>query len=316
MKTSDESLERLGRIADAVAASYEHGRPIDSLETTALPNRRQIVAALREIEHVVYMGFYSTRTLSRVNLRHHIGEHLHRAAEILVEQTARAVGYHRNRGLGPSQSDAAWSEQVVMEMLGELPRLRDQLALDVQAAFDGDPAAKSIEEVIFSYPAIQAITIHRVAHELYLRGVPMVPRIMAEHAHGQTGIELHPGAMIGKRFFIDHGTGVVVGETSVIGDNVKLYQGVTLGALSVARDEAGDVIREIKRHPTIEDDVTVYAGATILGGNTVIGRGSVIGSNTWITGSVPPGTRVTYSNAEGNGRQEYQTTPPPGPSKG
>src|SRR5689334_21372247 len=148
MKTSDESLERLGRIADAVAASYEHGRPIDSLETTALPNRRQIVAALREIEHVVYMGFYSTRTLSHVSLRQHIGEHLHRAAEILVEQTARAVGYHRNRGLGPSQSDAAWSEQVVMEMLGELPHLRGQLALDVQAAFDGDPAAKSIEEVI------------------------------------------------------------------------------------------------------------------------------------------------------------------------
>jgi serine O-acetyltransferase len=313
MKTSDESLERLERIADAVAASYEHGRPIDSLETTALPNRRQIVAALRELEHVAYMGFYSTRALSRVSLRQHIGEHLHRASEIMVEQIARAVGFHRNRGHGPSPSDIAWSEQVMLETLGELPRLREQLALDVQAAFDGDPAAKSIEEVIFSYPAIQAITIHRIAHELYLRGVPMVPRIMAEYAHGETGIELHPGALVGKRFFIDHGTGVVVGETAVIGDNVKLYQGVTLGALSFARDEAGDVIREIKRHPTIEDDVTIYAGATILGGNTVIGRGSVIGSNTWVTASVPPGTRVSYASGDASERQQYHTTPPPPP---
>jgi len=141
----------------------------------------------------------------------------------------------------------------------------------------------------------------------------MVPRIMAEHAHGETGIELHPGALVGKRFFIDHGTGVVVGETAVIGDNVKLYQGVTLGALSFARDEAGDVIREIKRHPTIEDDVTIYAGATILGGNTVIGRGSVIGSNTWITASVPPGTRVSYASSDGSDRQHYDTRPPPPP---
>jgi serine O-acetyltransferase len=313
MKPSDESLQHLERIVDAVAASYESGRAVDSLETTALPNRRQIVTALRELEHVAYMGFYSTRPLSRVNLRHHIGEHLHLASQVLVEQISRAVGFHRNRGHGPSAADVAWSEHVVMETFAEIPRLREQLALDVQAAFDGDPAAKSIEEVIFSYPAIQAVTIHRFAHELYVRGVPMVPRIMAEHAHGETGIELHPGALIGKRFFIDHGTGVVVGETSVIGDNVKLYQGVTLGAISVARDEAGDVIREIKRHPTIEDDVTIYAGATILGGATVIGRGSVIGSNTWVTCSVPPGTRVTYSSADGNGRQEYQTTPPPPP---
>jgi len=293
MKTSDQTLRRLQGIVEDVADSYERGRAIDSLETTALPNRRKIVEALGELEHVAYMGFYSTRSLGPLNLRQHIGELLHCAAETLIEQIARAVGYRACRG-EPTARDIAWSEEVVLDTFARIPYIRDLLALDAQAAFDGDPAAKSIEEVVFSYPAMQAITVYRFAHELYLREVPLVPRIMAEHAHSETGIELHPGARIGKRFFIDHGTGVVVGETSVIGDNVKLYQGVTLGALSLPRDAAGDVIREARRHPTIEDDVTIYAGATILGGETVIGRGSVIGSNTWVTHSVPPGTRVTF----------------------
>ena len=317
MKTSDAGLLKLEGIVDDVVASYEQGRPIDSLQTTALPNRRKIVEALGELEHVVYMGFYSTRRLSQLNLRQHVGELMHCASETLIEQITRAVGYH-GRGGVPSEQDAEWSEAVVMDTLSCIPHLREVLALDAQAAYDGDPAAKSIEEVIFSYPAIQAITVYRFAHELYLRKVPMVPRIMAEHAHSKTGIEIHPGADIGKRFFIDHGTGVVIGETATIGDNVKLYQGVTLGALSFPRDEAGDVIREIKRHPTIEDDVTIYAGATILGGHTVIGRGSVIGSNTWITRSVPPGTRVTYSSIDDSGedRQVFQTTPPPPPEDG
>jgi serine O-acetyltransferase len=313
MRTSDKTQHRLEQIVDAVADSYRLGRAIDNLESTALPNKRKIVEAISELEHVAYMGFYSTRVLSLVNLRQHIGEHLHRAAETFIQQIARAVGYQRHQGGAPGPAELSFSEEVVMDTFAQIPRLRDQLALDIQAAYAGDPAAKSIEEVVFSYPAIQAITIYRFAHELHLRGAPMVPRIMAEHAHGKTGIEIHPGAKIGRSFFIDHGTGVVIGETAVIGDNVKLYQGVTLGALSLARDEAGDVIREVRRHPTIEDDVTIYAGATILGGNTVIGRGSVIGSNTWITKSVPPGTRVTYSTTDENGenRQRFETTPPP-----
>ena len=314
MKTSDATLRRLQGIVDDVADSYSGGRAIDSLETTALPNRRKIVEALGQLEHVAYMGFYSTRSLGTLNLRQHIGELLHQAAETLIEQIARAVGYGTCRG-EPTERDIQWSEGVVMDTFARIPDIRELLSLDAQAAFDGDPAAKSIEEVVFSYPAVHAITIYRFAHELYQREVPLVPRIMAEHAHSETGIELHPGARIGKRFFIDHGTGVVVGETAVIGDDVKLYQGVTLGALSLPRDEAGDVIREAQRHPTIEDDVTIYAGATILGGNTVIGRGAVIGSNTWITHSVPPGTRVTFVASTGAGTPGTQhmdsSHPPP-----
>ncbi|MDH5671999.1 MAG: serine O-acetyltransferase [Myxococcales bacterium] len=313
MKTSHRAQQHLEQIADAVTASYQLGRPIDSLESTALPNTRKVVEALGELVHVIYMGFFSTRVLSPINLRQHVGEHLYRAAEILIEQIARAVVYERRGGGAPGHDELDWSERAVMDVFTQIPRLREQLTLDVQAAFSGDPAAKSIEEVIFSYPGVQAITVYRLAHEFYKLQVPMVPRIMAEHSHGRTGIEIHPGAHIGRSFFIDHGTGVVIGETTVIGDNVKLYQGVTLGALSVARDAAGEVIRELKRHPTIEDDVTIYAGATILGGDTVIGRGAVIGANTWITQSVAANTRVTYaaSGSDGNGRQHYDTSSPP-----
>jgi serine O-acetyltransferase len=170
--------------------------------------------------------------------------------------------------------------------------LRRLLDLDVAAAFEGDPAAKSVEEVVFSYPTIHAITTHRIAHELYVEQVPMIPRIMTEEAHGNTGIDIHPGAQVGERFFIDHGTGVVIGETSAIGNRVKIYQGVTLGAISV-RGENVTSLRTRKRHPTIEDDVTIYSGATILGGDTVIGAGSVIGGNVWLVESVPPGSKIS-----------------------
>jgi serine O-acetyltransferase len=184
---------------------------------------------------------------------------------------------------------------VVMRLFNKLPELRALLNDDVLAAFAGDPAAKSVEEVIFSYPAIQAITTYRIAHELYCEQVPMIARILSEHAHGKTGIDIHPGAQIGRGFFIDHGTGVVIGETCIIGDNVKLYQGVTLGALSLPRDDAGALLRHHRRHPTIEDNVTIYSGTTILGGDTVIGEGSVIGGNVWLVESVPPHSKVTYN---------------------
>ncbi len=288
--------ERLERILDEVAASYREGREIDSLESAALPNERKIVTALEHIKHVMYMGFYSTRDLSEVNLRQHIGEHLYDAFEGLVEQIARALVYRRQRGGEPSQEDIVESENAVLEVFSCISCLRASLALDVEAAYDGDPAAQSIEEIIFSYPAIEAITAFRIAHEFYRLEVPMIPRIMTEYAHGQTGIDINPGAEIGKSFFIDHGTGVVVGETTVIGDRVKLYQGVTLGALSIPRDQCGQVIRTSKRHPTLEDEVTVYAGATILGGDTLVGAGSVIGSNVWLTESVPPNSKVTYAS--------------------
>ena len=189
------------------------------------------------------------------------------------------------------------AEKVAGELLGGLPRIRELLKGDVHAAFDGDPAAKSYEEIVMSYPCITAIATYRVAHELFVRQVPLIPRIMSECAHSRTGIDIHPGARIGKNFFIDHGTGVVIGETTVIGDNVKIYQGTTLGAMSFPRDERGRIIKGGKRHPTIEDNVTIYAEATILGDIT-IGRGAIIGGNTWIKESVPPGVTVASPNPD------------------
>jgi serine O-acetyltransferase len=181
---------------------------------------------------------------------------------------------------------------VVLRLFKALPEVRRMLNTDVVAAFDGDPAARSVEEIVFSYPAIEAITAHRVAHVLYQEQVPMIPRIIAEYAHSRTGIDLHPGASIGESFFLDHGTGTVVGETSRIGNHVKLYQGVTLGALSTRRRECEQDGFHKQRHPTLEDNVTIYAGATILGGDTVVGAGSVIGGNVWLVSSVPPGSKI------------------------
>ncbi|HYC01033.1 MAG TPA: serine O-acetyltransferase EpsC [Candidatus Limnocylindrales bacterium] len=295
IRTSAHSHEKLEQVIQAAAESYKAGRGIDSLESAALPNSRKVVEALEHLKHVIYMGFYSTRDLDEANLRHYIAEHVYESFEILVEQISRAVVYRRLRGGAPEKQDVEWSEDVVLSVLGRIPDLRSDLQLDLQAAYDGDPAAESLEEIIFSYPAIEAITCYRVAHEFFTHHTPMIPRIMTEHAHMQTGIDIHPGATIGKAFFIDHGTGVVIGATCEIGDRVKLYQGVTLGALSIPRDQCGSVIRGNKRHPTLEDDVTIYAGATILGGDTVVGRGSVIGGNVWLTESVPPYSRVTYS---------------------
>jgi serine O-acetyltransferase len=185
------------------------------------------------------------------------------------------------------------AQRVVQELLEHLPEIRIRLKGDVQAAYEGDPAAKSTDEVIISYPCILAIATYRIAHELYMRGVPFVPRIMSEYAHSQTGIDIHPGARIGNNFFIDHGTGVVIGETAEIGDNVKIYQGVTLGALSFPRDRKGKIIKGDKRHPTIGNNVVIYSGATILGGKTIVGDDAIVGGNVWITSSIPSGTRIT-----------------------
>jgi len=279
---------------DRIAASYGENREIDNLESAALPNRRAVIEALNHLTPVIYMGFYSTRPLHRDNLRYAISEHLYPAYEILVEQIGRVAQYEQICGRASTPRDAGWSEAVVTRLFAKLPELRALVNEDVMAALAGDPAAKSVEEVIFSYPAIQAITTYRVAHELYCEDVPMIPRILSEHAHGKTGIDIHPGARIGRSFFIDHGTGVVIGETCIIGNHVKLYQGVTLGALSLAREEGGKARHQRQRHPTIEDSVTIYSGATILGGETVIGKGSVIGGNVWLVESVPPHTKVTY----------------------
>ncbi len=275
---------------DGVVSSYGDEKEINNLESAALPNKRAVIEAFRHLRPAIYMGFYSTRPLSRDNLRYSVSEHLHPAYELLVEQIARAVTYEERFGHVDVPRPEGWNEEVVLRLFQALPELRRLLNSDVLAAFEGDLAARSIEEIVFSYPAIQAITAHRIAHVLYQERVPMIPRIISEYAHSETGIDIHAGANIGERFFIDHGTGVVVGETTDIGNNVKIYQGVTLGALSARRSERP--VDGEKRHPTIEDGVMIYSGATILGGDTVIGRGSVIGGNVWITSSVPPGSKI------------------------
>ncbi len=292
-------IQRLETLIDEVVRSYEGSEVINNLESAALPNKRAVIGALNHIKPVIYMGFYSTRSLGPENLRYAISEHLYPAGETLAEQIRRAVTYEEGAGRS-SIHDAGWAEEIVLKLFSELPRIRRVLNADVLAAFEGDPAAASIEEIVFSYPSIEAITAHRIAHCLHTACVPIIPRIIAYYAHERTGVDIHPGATIGEGFFMDHGTGVVIGETAVIGKNVKLYQGVTLGALSTRRAEGSEPVTK-KRHPTIEDNVTIYSGATILGGDTVIGAGSVIGGNVWIVKSVPPGSKIFGRGKESEG---------------
>jgi serine O-acetyltransferase len=287
MREEPSKFRELESVIDDVVESYSGKLQIDNLESAALPNRRAVIEALEHLKSVLFMGFYSTQKLNRDNLRQAVAEHLYAAHRILVDQIDRALTYDHWMGRSACRLPKGCSEDVVLALLGGIPEIRRLIDGDVRAAFEGDPAAKSVEEVVFSYPAIEAITAYRLAHPLHVAGVPMIPRIITEQAHARTGIDIHPGARVGERLFIDHGTGVVIGETAVIGHDVKIYQGVTLGALSVKKREDTQ-----KRHPTIEDNVTIYAGATILGGETIIGAGSVIGGNVWLVESVPPGSRV------------------------
>lgn len=287
---STERHRELERVVDGIVESYAGPSELNNLGSVALPNKRAVIESLWHLKHVLFLGFYSTRLLSKENLRFAIAEHVYSAEEVLVSQIDRALAYEATVGRGPSVSRETVHE-VVRSFLDRIPALRAMLDQDVRAAFEGDPAAKSLEEVIFSYPSVEAIATYRLAHELWIENVPMIPRIWSEHAHGETGIDIHPGATIGEGFFIDHGTGVVIGETATIGDRVKLYQGVTLGALSVRRAQVDGSVSH-KRHPTLEDEVTVYSGASIMGGETVIGAGSIIGANVWLTQSVPAGSKI------------------------
>jgi serine O-acetyltransferase len=269
MRSEPKRFRELEAAIDEVVASYSGQLEIDNLESAALPNKRSVIDALDHLKHAIFMGFFSTRALNRDNLRQAVAERLYAAHQLLVEQIERALTYDHWMGRAAVSLPAGSGEQIVLNLLRDLPALRGALNADVKAAYDGDPAARNVEEIVFSYPSIEAITAYRLANRLYRAGVPIIPRILTEHAHSRTGIDISPGATIGERFFIDHGTGVVIGETAVIGDDVKLYQGVTLGALSVPRRD--EEMRQ--RHPTLENKVTIYAGATILGGDTVIGEG-------------------------------------------
>jgi serine O-acetyltransferase len=284
--------EKIDRAAKALVKSYtSEGIKIHHLDRQPLPSHAEVIRVLMTIHELLFPGYIGAQGLTGDSLRVHVEGRMAWLYEVMTEQIMRAICHGHKVGVKGDALERAPME-CAADFLAGLPRLREVLATDVQASYDGDPAATCMDEIIFSYPSIYGVMVYRLAHELFKMGVPLIPRIMTEHAHHRTGIDIHPGTRIGSRFFIDHGTGVVIGGTAIIGHNVKLYQGVTLGAFSFDKDATGNLVRDTKRHPTIEDDVVIYAGATILGGETVIGRGSVIGGNVWLTHSVPPGTRV------------------------
>lgn len=279
------------RLVESIVA---HDR-IRHIAAAPLPDREAVATIVEKLRWLLFPGFFGPRNIAESELPVHVNEVLIEVKRRLNEQTAAALRYQTNvethqpiRAEQSSECEVR-AEKIVASFIAKLPHIRRLLSLDVQAAYDGDPAAQHTDEVIFSYPGLYALSVHRCAHELYELEVPLVPRMMAELAHSVTGIDIHPGAKIAASFFIDHGTGVVIGETSRIGDHCKIYQGVTLGAKSFQKDERGRLKRGVKRHPTLEDHVIVYAGATILGGDTVIGAGSVINGGVFVTSSVPPG---------------------------
>ena len=287
--------KRLPGLVGEIVKSYSRTKAIRHLASAALPDRQKIIEILETCFVVIYPGYYGEKSIDETNVEFLIGGHVDRIARTLCEQVSRSIEHERKRLDLLAPLCRGEGEEVSLEFISRLPDIREKLSLDVEAHYDGDPAAKTLDEIIFSYPGMYAITVYRIAHELHNIGVPLVPRIMAEHAHSLTGIDIHPGATIGKSFFIDHGTGVVIGETTEIGDRVRIYHGVTLGALSPRK---GQELRGQKRHPTIEDDVTLYPGATILGGETRIGKGSIIGGNVWLTHSVAPGTSVVIEEPQ------------------
>ncbi len=297
MSTDIQIKDKLPALTDRVVETYRRIESINHLGHCPLPNYEAIINVIEDLKEILFPGYRRREYLHLGNVEYYVGGLLDKIHDRLSTQIARALCH----AAGDDSSCSAQQQfdygllgqQRAFAFLEQLPELRHMLAMDVQAAYDGDPACKSLDEVIFCYPGLEAVTVYRLAHALHRLDVPLIPRLMTEWAHSRTGIDIHPGATIGKYFFIDHGTGVVIGETCQIGDWVKLYQGVTLGALSFPTDAEGKLIRGQKRHPTIEDRVVIYANATVLGGETVIGHDSVIGSSVWLTGPVPPCTTVT-----------------------
>lgn len=286
-----EFRHELPGIVDQLVKSCGSESCYSHVDLQPLPSKDAITEITQMACRLLFPGYFSRARIDTVNLTYYYGQEAIAFYEALSEQVFFALRHECRRVGAACFTCEEQAREIVINFMQELPRLRAVLADDVRAARDGDPAAKSYDEIIFSYPGLFAVIVHRIAHQLYAQNVPLVPRIMSEYAHSVTGIDIHPGATIGERFFIDHGTGVVIGETTVIGNRVRIYQGVTLGALSLSKSQV-EKLRTQKRHPTIEDDVIVYSGVTILGGETVIGAGSVIGGNVWITHSVPPGSRV------------------------
>ena len=300
MAQQNSPEDPLAGLIDAILDSYASDDRTHHINSTFLPNREQTIEIIELLRRLLFPGFYEEQRLTWKRVRYHVGELLARTQDLLYEQVRQALRHDLNRRKGEGVGDECDTcdvdaDRITNAFLESIPQLRRLLSTDVQAAFDGDPAAKHTDETIFCYPGLDAIFIHRIAHRLYELNVPMLPRIMSEYAHNETGIDIHPGATIGESFFIDHGTGVVIGETTEIGNRVKVYQGVTLGAKSTKAVAAN---RNKKRHPTIEDDVTIYGGAIILGGETVIGEGATVGGTVFLTHSVPANHLVVMKDAE------------------
>ena len=291
----------VNRLVEQIIEDYKKGRDIDDIvENFTNPNKDDIVKILDQIRNIIFPGYYKNKSYRIYTVRNNLSMQLEDVLYNLSKQISIVLKYLPEYG-GKEERELLYEgERLSLQFLEKITKIRELIQTDLQAAYDGDPAAFNKPEIIFSYPGLYATMVNRIAHELYLLGIPLIPRIMTEHAHTETGIDIHPGAVLGKYFFIDHGTGIVIGETAIIGDNVKIYQGVTIGALST---RGGQKLHGKKRHPTIEDNVTIYAGASILGGDTVIGHDSVIGGNAFITTSIPADTRVSIKNQELEYRQ-------------
>ena len=300
--TPEMSLEQdlgweIPHVVDRIVALHDNEDRFRYIGPEPMPSRSSIVEIIRRSINVIYPGYFSPVCLDEVSIPYYFGQQVTGLFRMLCDQIAFAIRHDCRRSDLPCTGCEERGQRAAVQFLRELPNLQAMLSKDVAAAYGGDPAAKHSDEIIFSYPGLFAVTVYRIAHQLYTLGVPLIPRIMTEYAHGRTGIDIHPGVEIGENFFIDHGTGVVMGETTIIGNNVRIYQGVTLGALSLTKEDCEE-LRNRKRHPTIEDDVIIYANATILGGSTVIGARSIIGGNVWLTESVPPDTTVFLKKPE------------------
>ncbi len=287
--------EEIDQIVSDIIADYDRGKNIDVINIYNRPDKAEVVDLINNLFRVIYPGYFRDRSYKIYNPKNSFAVNIEDIFYHLNKQVFRALDFCTKRGTMTTEDRERESYRVCKVFFQQIPKVREYIESDLLAAFDGDPAAGCFEEIILAYPGLMAVTVQRIAHELYLLNIPVLPRLMTEYAHSTTGIDIHPGAQIGKYFFIDHGTGIVIGETAVIGENVKIYQGVTIGALST---RGGQKLAGKKRHPTIGDNVTIYAGASILGGDTVIGAGSTIGGNTFITRSVEAGTKVSMKNPE------------------
>ena len=309
---NDPNREKLPAIVARIVASLDETDSPDHVGFPMIPNQESLLEIVDLYMTLLMPGYFGDQSVDRPNVEYYLGSKVDRFYRLLQEQVGKCL-VHECREPKENCNDCQKSgSDVAITLLEKVPELRKKLAGDILSAYNGGPAAKNQEEIVFCYPGLRAVTIYRFAHELVKMNVPILPRMLSEHAHSITGCDIHPGAQIGEKLFIDHATGVVIGETSIIGDRVRIYQGVTLGGANFEVDRHGRLMRDNKRHPTIEDDCILYAGAVILGGDTVVGKGSVIGGSVWLTHSVPPFTQVTLNSQQKrmiplNGEEKNET---------